>query len=78
MNKRTKAANLRGLLLSLFVLGLAITLIVLPYGSEAKKAKWRTESAEPGVENYDIRTAKSEEATQFLAAEAMNPGGRKG
>ncbi len=59
MNKRTKAADRRGLLLGLFVLALAVALIALPYQfqSEAgsKKSNWRTESHEPGFDNYDIR-----------------------
>lgn len=77
MIKRSKAANRLGLVLSLFVLGLVTALVILPYNltSQAgKKSSWRTESLEPGYENYDIRTDKSEDADQYLAASRQSLG----
>jgi hypothetical protein len=73
MQKSSTAAGAetrRGLLLSLFILGLAAALVILPYQfrSEAGSAKKsdsrngmldRTTSHEEGLENYDIRADKS-------------------
>jgi subtilisin-like proprotein convertase family protein len=78
MNK-TKAASRRAVLLSIFVLGLVAALIILPYnfsqaGNSSKKGGWRTESHEPGYDNYDIRTDKSDEAGQFFAASRQSAG----
>src|SRR5688500_17878163 len=75
MKKETNAKDHRGLLLSLVILGLAAALIILPnqFRSEAggqKKAGdelfERTHSHEEGLENYDIRTDKNEQAAGAL------------
>ncbi len=83
MNKRTKATDYRGiLLLGLFVLGMVAALMFMPYQfqSEAvsRKNKWRTESFEPGYENYDIRTDKSDEARNFMDASSQALGQSRG
>ncbi len=65
MQKSSHAADYRGLLLSLFVLALAVGLFVVPSfnGSKAvSKGKGlfqRTETHVPGLENYDIRLDKA-------------------
>lgn len=75
MNKETRAKSLRWLLLSAVFLGLAATLIILPKqfqteaGSQRKAGKGlieRTVSHEKGIENYDIREQKSEDALDAL------------
>src|ERR1044072_4321913 len=78
MNKRM-TADYRGIvLLSLFVLGAVVALTILPYKfqSEAgnKKTAWRTESFEPGFENYDIRIDKSTEASDFITGARQSAG----
>jgi hypothetical protein len=68
MQKSSTAENRRGLLLSLFVLGLVAVLVILPYqfrsaaggqkGSDKKGLVEKTVSHEDGLENYDIREDK--------------------
>ncbi len=76
MQKSFAVKTRKGLFLSLFVLGLAAALIILPYqfsseaGSGSKNRKGlieRTESHGDGIENYDIRADKSafEKIAQF-------------
>jgi len=76
---RTKAASHRAVLLGIFVLGLVAALIVLPYnfsqaGNSKKGAAWRTESHEPGYQDYDIRLDKSDDVRQFLADSRQSAG----
>ncbi len=76
MNKRM-TADYRGIvLLSLFVVGAVVALTILPYKfqSEAgnKKTAWRTESFEPGFDNYDIRSDKS--AVDFITGARQSAG----
>jgi subtilisin-like proprotein convertase family protein len=75
MQKRFTAKTRKGVLLSLFVLGLVAALIVLPYqfSSEAgskgnlKKGLFeRTASHEDGIDWYDIREDKSDETVQAV------------
>lgn len=78
MNKAEAADARKRLTLSLAVLALLGTAIFLPlqFRSEAstqdkqetaeRNIFHRTESHEPGLENYDIRTVKSEEVTEAL------------
>ncbi|HEV7645579.1 MAG TPA: M36 family metallopeptidase [Pyrinomonadaceae bacterium] len=74
--KKRMTADYRGIvLLSLFVLGAVVALTILPYKfqSEAgKKTAWRTESFEPGFDNYDIRTDKG--AADFIAGARQSAG----
>ena len=73
MQKSSNTADYRGLLLSIFVLGLAAALFVAPNlfrskaGSNGKGLIQRTESHVPGLENYDIREDKGafESLTKF-------------
>ena len=64
MQKSSGTADYRGLLLSIFVLGLAAVLFVAPNlfrseaGSNGKGLFQRTESHDPNLENFDIRTDK--------------------
>lgn len=76
MKKETKAKDYRWLLLSLVILGLAAALIILPnqFRSEAggqddsdRGLNPRTESHEPGLENYDIREQTNKETNELLA-----------
>jgi hypothetical protein len=68
MQKSFTAENRRGLLLSLFVLGLVAALVILPYqfrseaGAKKNSQKGlidKTASHVEGLENYDIRSDKS-------------------
>src|SRR4029079_18705290 len=78
MQKRSQAEARRSLLLCLLVLGLVAAAVVLPYqfGSAApqKGLFIRTSSEEPGLPNYDIRTTKSEEASNFIATARSSVG----
>jgi hypothetical protein len=71
MEKRSNEGSRRSLFLSLFVLGLVTVIAVLPYqfGSKAAGKKGlvqRTESADPGLPNYDIRTAKGNDLADYF------------
>jgi hypothetical protein len=74
MQKRFTTSTYRGLLLSLFVLGLVAALIILPSqfrseaGSREKSDKDVLERAESlkNLEDYDIRDQKSEEIADIL------------
>ena len=75
MKKETIVKDYRALLLSLVVLGLVAALIILPnqFRSEAGGQKQtgeglvqKTESHEKGIENYDIREDKNEQAVNAL------------
>lgn len=73
MQKRSKAEARRSLLLCLFFLGLVTAIVVLPYqfGTAASSSKGlivRTNSAEEGLPNYDIRTIKGEEVASYFEA----------
>ncbi|HEX9961606.1 MAG TPA: hypothetical protein VGB00_11770, partial [Pyrinomonadaceae bacterium] len=68
MQKSSTAETRRGLLLSLFVLGLVAALVILPYqfrseaGAKKNSQKGsidKTTSQAEGLENYDIRSDKS-------------------
>ncbi len=71
--QKTSVADARNpLLLCVFVLGVMAALVILPlqFRTEAGGRKGlflRTESHQPGLENYDIRTDKGEEIDQALA-----------
>ena len=73
MQRSLNTADYRGLLLSIFVLGLVAALFVAPNlfsskaGSNGKGLIERTESHVPGLENYDIRDDKNafESLTDF-------------
>jgi len=72
MLNRTKADTRLSILACLFVLGLITAFIVLPYqfGTEAAGQKGlftRTESHDPGLPNYDIRTAKGNDLADYFA-----------
>lgn len=73
MNKRAKSTSYTGLLMSLFVLGLVISLVILPYNfssqatsTQSTKNPWRTETHNPEFENYDIRL--DNDAKEVLAS----------
>ncbi|MEO6590197.1 MAG: M36 family metallopeptidase [Pyrinomonadaceae bacterium] len=72
MQKSSNTADYRGLLLSIFVLGLAATLFVVPNlnsskaGGNGKGLFTRTESQVPGLENFDIRENKSDTTSDSL------------
>jgi len=72
MQKRSQAEARRSLLLCLFVLGLVTAVIVLPYqfgtAASQKGLYTRTESADPELPNYDIRTEKGEAIESYLAS----------
>jgi hypothetical protein len=80
MSKRRKTADYRGiLLLGLFVLGAVVALTILPYkfyseAGNSKKGVLRTESFEPGYENYDIRIDKNPDAGQFITSARQSAG----
>jgi hypothetical protein len=77
MNKKAKADYRGIILLSLFVLGAMIALAIVPhqYLSQAGKNRvWRTDSLEPGYENYDIRLDKDPVAAQFVASARQSTG----
>src|SRR5687767_3058667 len=67
-----------GLLITLFSLGLVTTLILIPsqFRSEAGNTGdglyTRTQSADPSLPNYDIRTEKGEEIESFLSSARQN------
>ena len=72
---RSKIEAQRSLLLCLVGLGLITAVMVLPYkfASQASSQKGngliiRTESSDPDLPNYDIRTAKGDTVTDFLAS----------
>lgn len=81
MKNRSKSEVRRNLILSLFVLGSITAIIVMPFLFGAKAAGQKkglytkTESADPCLPNYDIRTEKSEEIPNFLLA-ARNASGK--
>lgn len=65
MQKKSKTSDYRGLVLSVFVIGLAAALFVAPNlfrseaGNSGKGLIVRTESHDPALENYDIRNDKA-------------------
>jgi len=65
MQKNFKISDNRGLMLSVFVIGLAAVLFIAPNlfrseaGNSGKGLIVRTESHVPGLENYDIRNDKA-------------------
>lgn len=80
MLTRSKSKNRRGIIVSLFVLGLITAIAVLPYkfGAKASGPKGlftRTSAVDPGLPNYDIRLKKSEEINNFMMA-ARNLSGK--
>jgi subtilisin-like proprotein convertase family protein len=75
MHKRFTAKTRKGALLSLFVLGLIAALIALPYqfsseagskGSLKQGLFERTESHQDGIDWYDIREDKNDDAVQAV------------
>ena len=70
MQKNSKILDNRGLVLSVFVIGLAAVLFVAPSlfrseaGNSGKGLIVRTESHVPGLENYDIRSDKAASETK--------------
>ncbi|MBK8809366.1 MAG: M36 family metallopeptidase [Acidobacteria bacterium] len=71
MQKSSTAKARNPLLLCVFILGLMTALVILPiqFRTEAGGQKGllnRTESHVPGLENYDIRTAKAVDASDAL------------
>ncbi|MEZ5307735.1 MAG: M36 family metallopeptidase [Pyrinomonadaceae bacterium] len=75
MQKRSTASARKSVLLSLVVLGLVAAVVYLPFslrtqavgGGDARNGGIvRTSSHDPNLENYDIRTEKSEEIADFM------------
>jgi hypothetical protein len=73
MQQSKSTRTRKGLLLSLFALGLVTAIAILPtqfqweVNSQGKKGMIeRTSSHDPELENYDIRTTKSEETSEQL------------
>lgn len=76
MQRSSTAESRYRVLLSLFVLGLFAALFILPYqfrseavspeSSDRKGTITRTESHQPGIENFDIREQKTEEVESFI------------
>jgi hypothetical protein len=62
--------------------GAVAALTILPYtfhseAGNSKRGVWRTESHEPGYDNYDIRLDKNADASQFITS-ARQSGGASG
>ena len=75
MKKRSKSEVRRNLILSLFVLGSITAIIVMPFlfgakaaGQKNKGLFTKTESADPSLPNYDIRTEKDDAIVDFFVA----------
>lgn len=72
MQKKSRAEVRNPLLLCLFILGVMAALVILPYefpteaGNKKKGLFTRTESAVPGLDNFDIREDKSEASMDAL------------
>ncbi len=72
MQNSSNTADYRGLLFSIFVLGLVGTFFVVPNlnsskaGGNGKGLFTRTESQVPGLENFDIREDKSDASAESL------------
>src|SRR6476661_2500947 len=82
MQNSTKPGARTGLLVSLFVLGLAVALVVLPYQfrSEANRQKTgeglfsRTTANDDRFPNYDIREQKSDEIADYFQSARQSIG----
>src|SRR5688572_4772706 len=81
MQNSSFAETRRGLLITLFILGLVTTLVLLPtqFRSEAGVEKGeglftRTTSEDPSLPNYDIRTVKDEAAVEYLSGARSSAG----
>ena len=82
MFKRFTAETRWSVFACLFVLGLITAIVVLPFkfstaAAGQKGLFTRTESHDPGLPNYDIRTAKDEKAPAFFDAARNSVGKRR-
>ncbi len=82
MSMRSITETRKGLLLSLFVLGMVTAVIVAPFklgaNAASEKAKGlfkRTTTADPSLPNYDIRLEKTDATVDFMLA-ARNSSGK--
>jgi subtilisin-like proprotein convertase family protein len=80
MQNSSFAGTHRGLLLTLFLLGLVTALVAVPSLFRAEVAVKgeglfiRTTSSNPSIPNFDIRTEKGDETTPFLASARASVG----